>query len=148
MKRMFWVLALAGGLLSQQAWSQQCSLAIEANDQIQFNTKELHVKKSCKEVTLTLKHVGQLAANVMGHNWVLSATADYQAIAQAGQAVGAPNYLPTGDARILVSTNVIGGGQQVSIKFDPAKLTVGGDYTFFCTFPGHFVLMNGKLVVE
>ena len=148
MKRMFWVLALAGGLLSQQAWSQQCSLAIEANDQIQFNTKELHVKKSCKEVTLTLKHAGQLAANVMGHNWVLAATPDYMAIAQAGQAAGAPNYLPTGDARILASTNVIGGGQSVSIKFDPAKLTVGGDYTFFCSFPGHYVLMNGKLIVE
>ncbi len=148
MKRMFWVLALAGGLLSQQAWSQQCSLAIEANDQIQFNTKELHVKKSCKEVTLTLKHVGQLAANVMGHNWVLSATSDYQAIAQAGQAAGAPNYLPTGDARILASTDTIGGGQQVSLKFDTSKLTVGGDYTFFCSFPGHFVLMNGKLIVE
>jgi azurin len=84
----------------------------------------------------------------MGHNWVLSATPDYQAIAQAGQAAGAPNYLPTGDARILASTNVIGGGQSVSIKFDASKLTVGGDYTFFCSFPGHFVLMNGKLIVE
>ena len=101
-----------------------------------------------KEVTLTLKHVGQLAANVMGHNWVLSATPDYQALAQAGQAAGPPNYLPAGDARILASTNVIGGGQQVSIKFDTAKLNVGGDYTFFCSFPGHFVLMNGKLIVE
>ena len=148
MKRTFWVLAVGGVLLSQQAWSQQCSLAIEANDQIRFNTKELHVKKSCKEVTLTLKHVGQLAANVMGHNWVLTATSDYAAIAQAGQAAGAPNYLPTGDARILVSTNTIGGGQQVSIKFDASKLTMGGDYTFFCSFPGHFVLMNGKLIVE
>ena len=57
MKRMFWVLALAGGFLSQQAWSQQCSLAIEANDQIQFNTKELHVKKSCKEVKIGRAHV-------------------------------------------------------------------------------------------
>jgi len=36
----------------------------------------------------------------------------------------------------------------VSIKFDASKLTVGGDYTFFCSFPGHFVLMNGKLIVE
>ena len=27
-------------------------------------------------------------------------------------------------------------------------LTPGGDYTYFCTFPGHFVLMNGKLIIE
>ena len=148
MRRTFWVIALGGVLLSSQAWSQECALSIEGNDQIQYNKKELHVSKSCKEVTLTLKHVGQLAANVMGHNWVLSATADYQALAQAGQAAGAPNYLPAGDARVLAATNVIGGGQEVSIKFDTSKLTVGGDYTYFCSFPGHFVLMNGKLIVE
>jgi azurin len=148
MRRTFWVIALGGVLLSSHAWSQECSLSIEGNDQIQYNKKELHVSKSCKEVTLTLKHVGQLAANVMGHNWVLSATADYQALAQAGQAAGAPNYLPAGDARVLAATNVIGGGQEVSIKFDTSKLTVGGDYTYFCSFPGHFVLMNGKLIVE
>jgi azurin len=148
MRRTFWVIALGSVLLGSHAWSQECSLSIEGNDQIQYNKKELHVSKSCKEVTLTLKHVGQLAANVMGHNWVLSATADYQALAQAGQAAGAPNYLPAGDARVLASTNVIGGGQEISIKFDTSKLTVGGDYTYFCSFPGHFVLMNGKLIVE
>src|SRR6185436_7628016 len=73
MRRTFWVLALGGLLLSGTAWSQECSLSIEGNDQIQFNKKELRVSKSCKEVTVTLKHVGQLAANVMGHNWVLTA---------------------------------------------------------------------------
>jgi azurin len=148
MRRIFWVIALGTALLSGTAWSQECSLTIEGNDQIQYNKKELHVSKSCKEVTLTLKHVGQLAANVMGHNWVLSATADYQALAQAGQAAGAPNYLPAGDARVIAATNVIGGGQETSVTFDTSKLMVGGDYTYFCSFPGHFVLMNGKLIVE
>ena len=86
MRRTFWVLALGGLMLGHNAWSQECSLSIDGNDQIQFSTKELRVSKSCKEVTVTLKHVGQLAANVMGHNWVLTATADYQAVAAAGQA--------------------------------------------------------------
>ena len=148
MRRTFWVIALGGVLLSNQAWSQQCSLTIDGNDQIQFNQKQLQVSKSCKEVTLTLKHVGQLAASVMGHNWVLTTTADYHAVATAGQGAGPPNYLPAGDARVIASTAVIGGGQEVSIKFDTAKLTAGGDYTFFCSFPGHFVLMNGKLIVQ
>lgn len=148
MRRTFWVLALGSLLLGNAAWSQECSLTIEGNDQIQFNKKELRVSKSCKEVTVTLKHVGQLAANVMGHNWVLSATADYQALAMAGQAAGPPNFTPAGDARVLAATTVIGGGQETSVKFDPSKLMAGGDYTFFCSFPGHFVLMNGKLIVE
>lgn len=148
MRRTFWAVALVGLFVGNQAWSQECALTIEANDQIQFNQKELRVSKSCKEVTLTLKHVGQLAANVMGHNWVLTATPDYQAVATAGQAAGPPNYIPAGDARVLAATDVIGGGQSTSIKFDTSKLTAGGDYTYFCSFPGHFVLMNGKLVVQ
>lgn len=149
MRRSFLGLALIAGLgLTHQAWSQECSFTIEANDQIQFNQKELKVAKSCKEVTLTLKHVGMLAANVMGHNWVLAATPDFQALATAGQAAGAPNYLPAGDKRILASTNVVGGGQSATVKFDISGLTAGGDYTYFCSFPGHFVLMNGKFVIQ
>jgi azurin len=148
MRRTFWVLALGGLLLSGQAWSQECSLTIDGNDQIQFSTKELRVSKSCQEVTVTLRHVGQLAANVMGHNWVLASTADWQAVATAGQSSGPPNYVPAGDARVLAATTVIGGGQTTSVKFDLSKLTAGGDYTYFCSFPGHFVLMNGKLIVE
>ena len=148
MRWSFWLVALTGLLLTGQAWSQECSLSIEGNDQIQFNQKELRVKKSCKAVTLTLKHVGQLPANVMGHNWVLAATPDFQAVATAGQGAGPPNFLPAGDPRIIASTTVVGGGQQVSLKFDISKLQAGGDYTYFCTFPGHFVLMNGKFIIE
>jgi azurin len=142
------VIALALLILSGQAWSQECSLTIEGNDQIQFNLKEMRVKQSCKEVTVTLKHTGQLAANVMGHNWVLTTTPDFQPVATAGQAAGPPNFLPSGDARVLAFTTVVGGGQETSVKVDVSKLTVGGDYTYFCSFPGHFVLMNGKLIVE
>ena len=148
MGRSFFVVAVVGLLLTGRAWSQECSQTIEANDQIQFNKKEIKVAKSCKEFTLTLKHVGMLAANVMGHNWALSKTSDYQALAQAGQGAGPPNYLPAGDARVIATTGVIGGGQQASVKIDMSKLMAGGDYTFFCSFPGHFVLMNGKFVIE
>jgi azurin len=148
MRAYFCALALGGLLLSGQASSQECTFTIEGNDQIQFNKKELRVSKSCAEVTVTLKHVGQLAANVMGHNWVLAATPDFQAVATAGQAAGPPNYVPAGDARVLAASTVVGGGQETSVKFDVSKLTAGGDYTYFCSFPGHFVLMNGKLIVE
>ena len=148
MLKTFALIAVAGLALTTRAWSQECSLAIEGNDQIQYNKKELRVSSKCKEVTVTLKHVGTLAANVMGHNWVLSATADYQAIAQAGQGAGPPNFLPAGDARVLASTPIIGGGQEVSVTFDTSKLKPGGDYTYFCSFPGHFVLMNGKFIIE
>lgn len=146
MTRIYSVIALV--LFALGAHAEECAIGIEGNDQIQFVQKELRVSASCTEVTLTLKHIGQLAANIMGHNWVLTKTADYQAVAQAGQAAGAPDFLPAGDGRVLAATPVIGGGQETSITFSTAGLEAGGDYTYFCSFPGHFVLMNGKFIVE
>ena len=148
MKRDLALVAVVTLLAGGQAWGQECSLTVEANDQIQFVQKELRISSACKEVTLTLKHIGQLPANVMGHNWVLAKTADWQALAQAGQAAGPPNYVPSPDGRVLAHTDVIGGGNETTIKFDISGLTAGGDYTYFCSFPGHFVLMNGKFVIE
>ena len=149
MKRNF---ALLVGLVtlaaSGLASAQECTLTVEGNDMIQYVQKELRVSSSCKEITVKLKHIGTLAANIMGHNWVLAKTADYMAVAQAGQAAGAPNYLPAGDARIIASTNVIGGGQETSVTFATSALQKGGDYTYFCSFPGHFVLMYGKFILE
>lgn len=148
MRRNLTLLGVAALLIAGQAWGQECALTIEGNDQIQYVQKELRISSSCEEITLTLKHIGQLAANIMGHNWVLSKTEDYMALAQAGQAAGPPNYVPAGDARIIATTDVIGGGQETTITFDASGLEPGGDYTYFCSFPGHFVLMNGKLIVE
>jgi azurin len=148
MRRNFAIFAAATFLIGSQAWGQECALTVEANDQIQFVQKELRVSSSCKEVTVTLKHIGQLAANIMGHNWVLSKTSDYMALAQAGQTAGPPAYLPQNDARVIATTEVIGGGQETTITFDASTLAAGGDFTYFCSFPGHFVLMNGKFIIE
>jgi azurin len=56
--------------------------------------------------------------------------------------------MPAGDPRIIAATELIGGGEQTTVTFDLSGLEPGGDYTFFCTFPGHFVLMNGKFIIE
>ncbi len=149
MIRNFILLALAGLAFAGRAEAQdECEITIEGNDQIQYDKEELRVSASCSEVTLTLSHVGELAKNVMGHNWVLSETADWQAVAQAGQSAGGPEYLPEDDDRVLVATSMIGGGEETSVTFDLSDLDAGGDYTFFCTFPGHASLMNGEFIIE
>jgi azurin len=150
MRRDFLTIAALGLLLAGPAWvqAQECELTITGNDQIQFDLKEMRVSSSCEQVTVTLVHVGQLAANIMGHNWVLTTTEDYMPVAQAGQSAGPPEYLPANDERVIAATAVIGGGEEVSVTFDMSGLEAGGDYTYFCSFPGHFVLMNGKFILE
>jgi len=149
---MRWILGtalLASVALSGPARAQNCAATIESNDQIQFVQKELTVSTSCKAFSLTLKHIGTLPKNIMGHNWVLTTTPDYQAVAQAGQNAGLDqNYVPPNDARVLAATSIIGGGEETTISFDPSMLEPGGDYTYFCSFPAHFALMFGKLVVN
>ncbi len=83
----------------------------------------------------------------MGHNWVLTKTTDMTALANEAAKAGLDkDYLPPGDKRVIAHTKVIGGGQSTSVKFSTSTLTKGGDYTFFCSFPGHYGLMKGKFV--
>ncbi len=134
-------------LLSPAAYAKTCKVAIEANDQMQFNQKEIKVAADCTQVSLTLKHTGKLAANLMGHNWVLAKSSEFRSLAMAGgNATLADSYLPKGDARTIAFTKVLGGGESTTITIPTKKLTKGGDYTFFCSFPGHWNMMKGKLV--
>ena len=131
-------------------WSAEgsCQQVIEGNDMLQFNLKEMVVSANCKEVTVTLKHTGAMPANVMGHNWVLTNNSDFMPVAQAGGAAGIENnYVPIGDQRVLAATTIIGGGQETSVTFSIDSLVVGDDYTFFCSFPGHYAIMKGAFKV-
>ena len=131
-------------------WSAEgsCQQVIEGNDMLQFNLKEMVVSANCKEITVTLKHTGAMPANVMGHNWVLTNNTDFMPVAQAGGAAGIENnYVPVGDQRVLAATTIIGGGQETSVTFSIDSLVVGDDYTFFCSFPGHYAIMKGAFKV-
>jgi azurin len=67
-------------------------------------------------------------------------------VAADGMTAGLPNdYLKKGDTRVIAHTKVIGGKQSTSVTFPTSKLKKGGDYTYFCSFPGHSSVMIGKL---
>jgi azurin len=138
--------SLAAGTHAAFAADKVCKLQIAGNDAMQYDKKELDVAADCTQVELTLTHTGKLPAAAMGHNWVLVKTADVTAVANAGMSAGlANNYLTPNDARVIASTKTIGGGQSATVTFPTSKLTKGGDYTFMCTFPGHYVIMKGVL---
>jgi azurin len=138
--------SLAGGTHAVFAADKVCKLDISGNDAMQFDKKELDVAADCAQVELTLTHSGKLPAAAMGHNWVLVKTADVTAVANAGMSAGlANNYLIPNDVRVIAATKIVGGGQSAAVTFPTAKLTKGGDYSYMCTFPGHYVIMKGVL---
>jgi len=120
-------------------------ITVEANDRMQFDTKEITVKAG-EEITLTLKHVGKLPKQAMGHNWVLLkegvVVKDFAMSAMQAKDNG---YLPEDSDDILAATKLLGGGESDTITFEAPKK---GTYTFICTFPGHYGIMQGTLVVE
>lgn len=149
MKKLMTLLALTGFAFAGTAAAKTCELSITGNDQLQFNKSELVVEADCDKVKLTLEHVGEMPVEQMGHNWALAETGDWKELAQAGQSAGLENdYLPADDDRVIVHTDMIGGGETTSVTFDVSNLEKGGDYTYFCSFPGHWSIMNGKLIVK
>ncbi len=133
-------------IASAPAFAKTCEVNIGSDDQMKFDKAEIAVAADCTEVKLTLTHTGTLAANVMGHNWVLAKTAEYRPLAIAGgRETAETSFLPKDDARAIAFTPIIGGGETTSVTFATSKLEAGGDYTFFCSFPGHWGVMKGKL---
>lgn len=81
----------------------------------------------------------------MGHNVVITDTANIQAVGTEGMSAGLDNqYVKPNDDRVYAYTDIIGGGESTTITFSTAKMTAGGDYSFFCSFPGHWAIMKGK----
>ncbi|HEX6929237.1 MAG TPA: azurin [Gammaproteobacteria bacterium] len=123
---------------------EQCFVEIEGNDRMQFNLETIEISKACQEFTITLKHVGTLARNVMGHNVVVAATEDMDDVNRDGMQAGLEsNYVKPDDPRVIAYTKVVGGGETASVTFDPSRLKDGVSYSFFCSFPGHAAMMNG-----
>lgn len=121
-------------------------LTIEGNDQMQFNKNELRVKAG-QTVRLTLTHSGTMAKNAMGHNWVLlEQGVDLAEFGQKAATAMENDYIPESDAdNVIAHTELLGGGESDTIEFTaPEK----GEYEFLCSFPGHYSLMNGVLIVE
>ena len=128
--------------------ADSCEQVIEGNDMLQFNLKEMKVSAACDNVTVTLKHTGVMAAEIMGHNWVLTTDSDFMPVATAAAGAGLENnYVPVGDDRVLSATSIIGGGEETSVTFSIGSLSAGDDYTFFCSFPGHYAIMKGSFKV-
>lgn len=140
-------LALLGAAGMAQA-AGNCSVALNGNDAMQFDLKEATVSAGCPTITIELTHTGKLPAAAMGHNVVVSTTTDMAGVTRDAVKAGvANNYVPKSDVRVIAATTLVGGGQKTKIAFPGKKLTAGGDYSFYCSFPGHYTMMKGKLIV-
>jgi azurin len=88
---------------------------------------------------------------VVPHNWVLIKPATLERVGDlANKIVSDPeaavrHYVPASDD-VLVYTDITGPNERFTIHFRAP--TAKGRYPFLCTFPGHWMVMNGQMIVE
>ncbi len=118
---------------------------IEAGKNLSYSTRELKAKAG-EALALTF-----INPDVVPHNWALIEPGTLATVgAEANKLVADPEgpirqYVPqTSD--VICYTDVVDPLDQATIYFKvPTK---PGRYPYLCTFPGHWMVMNGELVIE
>ena len=93
-------------------------------------------------IQLTLKNNANLDA--MKHNIVFLKD-DSKASEVGQQALSAANYIPNHPS-IFAYSELIGPNEETTFSFQAPKKP--GKYIYICTFPGHYIMMKGYLIVE
>jgi azurin len=119
---------------------------ITANDQMKFNVTSIAATAG-EELKVVLTNVGSLPKEAMGHNWVLlKAGTDVAAFATAAMTAKDHDYIaPAMKDQVIAHIPVLGPKKSGDVTF---KVPAAGDYTFICSFPGHYMLMKGVLSVK
>src|SRR5690606_11022046 len=128
------------------AASEPAVFTVEGNDQLKFD-KTSFTAKAGQEIQITLKNVGELPKESMGHNIVVLAPGTDLA-AFGGEAFKAKDadYIPaTYASSIIAHTKLLGPGESDTITF---TIDEAGEYEFVCSFPGHWGTMRGTITVQ
>ncbi|MFO1065723.1 MAG: TIM barrel protein [Pirellulales bacterium] len=120
-------------------------IELETGSNLTFKTRRLTAKPG-EPLKLTL-----INPDVVPHNWALAKPGTLEKVGDAAnklisdpEAV-ARQYIPEG-SDVLTYTDVVPPHSRFVIYFKaPDK---PGRYPFLCTFPGHWMVMNGELVIE
>ena len=120
-------------------------IVLQTATNLSFATRRLTVKAG-EPIRLVLKN-----PVVVPHNWALVKPGTLQAVGQqANKLVSDPagwarHYIPQTDD-VLVYTDIVPAKKEFSVFFNAPQEP--GHYPFLCTFPGHWMVMNGEMLVE
>ncbi len=116
------------------------------HEQMRYDTTRIVVEKG-KPFEIIVENM-----DAMPHNLVIVDGGARQAVAEAVQ-TDRPDkhdkkgraYVPEKDRRVHEATKLIEPGQKETIKWTAPNRE--GEYEYVCTFPGHWMIMWGKIIV-
>jgi azurin len=113
-------------------------------DNMIYDKNKIEVN-SGKNIVLTLNHKGKVSKEFMGHNFVLlKKGVNVDEYAKKAVLAKSNDYIPNSDEAIAY-TKMLGGGESTTISFLAPE---AGTYNYICTFPGHYMMMRGELIVN
>ena len=119
---------------------------LDGTDTMMYSKNSFEVK-SGQKIKLTFKNIGKLPKVAMGHNIVILKNS-VDLVKFCNEAVKFPTneYFPKGlEKDVIGRTKLLGPGEEDTIYFMAPE---PGTYEYVCTFPGHFALMKGKMIVK
>lgn len=129
----------------QEAIDGARKIEIQTGKNLTYATSEFVVTAN-EPVSLTLSN-----PDAVPHNWVLARRGTLEQVGGlSNHLVADPlallrHYVPETDA-VLAYTDIVEPGTSQTIHFHAPAAP--GRYPFLCTFPGHWMVMNGVMVVE
>ena len=119
-------------------------IVLNSYDNMIYDKKTIEVKYG-KNIMLTLNHKGKIGKEFMGHNFVLlKKGVNVDEFAKKATLAKSNDYIPNSDETIAF-TKMLGGGESTTISFMAPE---AGTYTYICSFPGHYMIMRGELIVN
>ena len=124
-------------------------VVITGDDKMMYGTTSFEVKTETM-VKVTLKNTGMIPKIAMGHNFVLLKKGEtafgFGPLVVVNGGSHANDFIPSKDKdKIIAHTKMLGPGEEDSVVFTAPE---PGEYEYLCTFPGHFALMRGKMIVK
>lgn len=118
---------------------------LKGTDDMKYDHTKFTIKAG-EEVTLNFTNAGVLPLETMGHNVViLEKDADVQTFANASARAKETGYIDQAYITdIIAQTKLLGPGESDTITF---SIKEPGEYTYICTFPGHWIQMKGTITV-
>ncbi len=120
---------------------------ITVRDEMKYDLTGFEVKPGQK-VQLTVKNIGKLPKESMGHEVVVLAwNTDVAKFVEDGLAHPETDFIaPEQQSKVLAHTKLLGPGESDTITF--AAPRISASYDFVCAFPGHFAAgMKGTMTV-
>lgn len=142
---LFSVAAFATVVTGTQAASRV--IEVTGDDTMKFSVAQIEAKPG-EALEVVFTNAGTVPREAMAHNFVLlkPLSDDQIAAFAASAAAKSPSFLPDDESLILAHTKTL--GPKESDKVDFTAPTAPGEYPYICTFPGHYMLMHGKLIVK